>query len=61
MKRELEELGWKGLTIVGVFIGLFLGLAVAPELPEWAPWAIGIGIVAVFVAVLVLKRFRNLH
>jgi small basic protein len=61
MKRALEELSWKGLTIVGVFIGLFLGLAVAPELPEWAPWAIGIGIVAVFIAVLVLKRFRNPH
>ena len=58
MKRELEELSWKGLTIAGVFIGLFLGLAVAPELPEWAPWAIGIGIVAVFIAVLVLKRRR---
>jgi hypothetical protein len=61
MKSELEELGWKGLTIVGVFIGLFLGLAVAPELPEWAPWVIGLGIVAVFIAVLVLKRFRNRH
>jgi small basic protein len=61
MKRELEELGWRGLTIVGVFIGLFLGLAVAPELPEWAPWVIGIGIVAVFIAVLVLKRFRTPH
>jgi small basic protein len=59
MKRELEELSWKGLTIAGVFIGLFLGLAVAPELPEWVPWALGIGIVAVFVAVLVLKRFRK--
>jgi small basic protein len=61
MKRELEELGWKGLTIVGVFVGLFLGLAVAPELPEWASWAIGIGIVAIFIVVLVLKRFRNPH
>lgn len=59
MKRELEELGWKGLTIAGVFVGLFMGLAVAPELPEWAPWVLGIGVVAVFVAVLVLKRFRK--
>ena len=61
MKRELEELSWRGLTITGVFIGLFLGLAVAPELPEWVPWALGIGIVAVFIAVLVLKRFRKSH
>lgn len=61
MKRELEELSWKGLTIAGVFVGLFLGLAVAPELPEWVPWALGIGIVAVFAAVLVLKRFRKSH
>ncbi len=59
MKRELEELGWKGLTIASVFVGLFIGLAVAPELPSWAPWAIGIGVVALFVAVLVLKRFRR--
>lgn len=59
MKRELEELGWKGLTIAGAFVGLFIGLAVAPELPSWAPWVIGGGIVAVFVAVLVLKRFRK--
>lgn len=59
MKRALEELGWKGLTIVGAFIGLFVGLAIAPELPEWAPWALGIGVVALFVAVLVLKRFRG--
>jgi small basic protein len=61
MKRELEELSWKGLTIAGVFIGLFLGLAVAPELPSWVPWVLGIGVVAVFIAVLVLKRFRNPH
>jgi small basic protein len=60
MKRALEELSWKGLTIVGAFIGLFIGLTVAPELPEWAPWALGIGVVAVFIAVLVLKRFRKL-
>jgi hypothetical protein len=59
MKRELEELSWRGLTIAGVFVGLFLGLAVAPELPAWAPWALGIGVVVVFVAVLVLKRFRK--
>jgi hypothetical protein len=59
MKRALEELGWKGLTIVGAVIGLFVGLAIAPELPEWAPWALGIGVVALFVAVLVLKRFRG--
>jgi hypothetical protein len=61
MKRELQELSWKGLTIVGVFVGLFLGLAVAPELPEWAPWVIGVGIVAIFIAVLLLKRFRKTH
>jgi hypothetical protein len=59
MKRALEELSWRGLTILGVFVGLFMGLAVAPELSEWAPWALGIGVVAVFVAVLVLKRFRR--
>ena len=61
MKRELEELSWKGLTIAGVFVGLFIGLAVAPELPEWAPWALGIGVVALFVGVLVRKRFRRPH
>ncbi|HEY4143230.1 MAG TPA: hypothetical protein VGM57_17575 [Pseudolabrys sp.] len=61
MKRELQELSWKGLTIVGVFVGLFLGLAIAPELPEWAPWVIGVGIVAIFIAVLLLKRFRKTH
>jgi hypothetical protein len=26
-------------------------------LPEWAPWVLAIGVVAVFIAVLVLKRF----
>jgi small basic protein len=57
MKRALEELSWRGLTILGVFVGLFMGLAVAPELPEWAPWVLAIGVVAVFIAVLVLKRF----
>ena len=60
MKRALEELSWRGLTILGVFVGLFMGLAVAPELPAWAPWTLGIGVVAVFIAVLVLKRFRRL-
>lgn len=62
MKRALEELSWRGLTILGVFVGLFMGLAVAPELPSWATWAtwaLGIGVVAVFIAVLVLKRFRR--
>ena len=59
MKRALEELSWRGLTILGAFIGLFMGLAIAPELPDWAPWALGIGVVAVFIAVLVLKRFRR--
>ena len=59
MKRALEELSWRGLTILGVFVGLFMGLAVAPELPEWVPWTLGIGVVAVLVAVLVLKRFRR--
>jgi hypothetical protein len=61
MKRALEELSWRGLTILGVFVGLFMGLAVAPELPSWAPWALGIGVVAVFIATLVLKRFRKPH
>lgn len=61
MKRALEELSWRGLTILGGFVGLFMGLAVAPELPEWAPWALGIGVVAIFIAVLVLKRFRKLN
>jgi hypothetical protein len=32
---------------------------VAPELPSWAPWVLGIGVVAVFIATLVLKRFRK--
>jgi hypothetical protein len=59
MKRELEELGWKGLTIAGTFVGLFIGLAVAPELPVWAPWVLGFGVVAMFIAVLALKRFRK--
>ena len=59
MKRALEELSWRGLTIAGAFIGLFMGLAIAPELPEWVPWALGIGVVAVFIAVLMLKRFRR--
>jgi small basic protein len=59
MKRALEELSWRGLTILGVFVGLFMGLAVAPELPDWAPWVLGIGVVAVFIAVLVLKWFRR--
>ncbi len=59
VKRALQELGWTGLTILGTIVGLFIGLAAAPELPEWAPWAIGIGVVAVFIAVLALKRFRR--
>jgi hypothetical protein len=59
MKRALEELSWRGLTVVGAFIGLFVGLAVAPELPDWVPWALGIGVVAIFVAVLVLKQIRK--
>ena len=59
MKRALQELSWSGLTILGAFVGLFIGLAVAPELPDWAPWVLGIGVVAVFIATLVLKRFRK--
>jgi hypothetical protein len=59
VRRALHELGWTGLTILGALVGLFIGLAVAPELPQWVPWALGIGVVALFVAVLVLKRFRK--
>jgi uncharacterized membrane protein YoaK (UPF0700 family) len=58
VKRDLQELGWRGLTILGVFVGLFMGLAIAPELPGWAPWALAVGIVLVFIVVLILKRRR---
>jgi hypothetical protein len=59
MKRDLEELGWRGVVILAVFVGLFMGLAVAPELPSWAPWAIGGGTFAIYIAVLVLSRWRR--
>jgi small basic protein len=61
VRGALRELGWTGLIILGVFVGLLIGLAVAPELPGWAPWALGIAVMAVFAATLVLKRFRQPH
>ena len=56
MKRALQELSWTGLTIVGTFVGLFIGLAVAPELPLWAPWALGGVVVAAFAVSWWLRR-----
>ena len=58
MKRSLQELSWTGLTILGVFVGLLIGLAIAPELPGWAPWALGSAVAAVFAVNWLLKRRR---
>ncbi len=58
MKRDLQELGWRGLTILGVVVGLFVGLVIAPELPAWTRWALGIAVVVLFIATLILKRRR---
>ena len=56
MRRTLQELGWTGLTILGTLVGLFIGLAIAPELPAWVPWTLGIAVVAIFVVSWFLKR-----
>lgn len=56
MKRTLQELGWTGLTILGTLVGLFIGLAIAPELPGWVPWTLGIAVVAIFAVSWFLKR-----
>jgi hypothetical protein len=59
VKRRLQQLGWSGLTIVGVFVGLFMGLAVAPELPGWVPWALGVAVVVGVVASWFVRRRRD--
>ncbi len=61
MRRALQELGWTGLTVLGVFIGLFIGLAVAPELPAWAPWMLGVAAVAALAMTWLLRRGRQPH
>ncbi len=58
MKRALQELSWTGLTILGVFVGLFIGLAIAPELPSEVSWALGAAVVAIFAVSWFLKRRR---
>jgi hypothetical protein len=59
VRRTLQEWGWTGLTILGALIGLFMGLAIAPELPGWVPWALGIAVVAIFAVSWFLKRRRS--
>ena len=59
MSDKLQERGWTILTLLGTLVGLFIGLAIAPELPVWMPWALGIGAGLAFAAVLFLKRFRK--
>lgn len=56
MKRALQELSWKGLTILGAFVGLLLGLAIAPELPSWMPWVLGGLVVAAFAVSWFMRR-----
>jgi hypothetical protein len=55
----LQELSWSGLTILGVFVGLFMGLAIAPELPGWAPWALGGTVVVVFAVSWFMRRRKG--
>jgi integral membrane sensor domain MASE1 len=59
LQDRLQERGWAVLTLLGTLVGLFIGLAIAPELPVWMPWALGIGAVVAFAAVLIMKRFRK--
>ena len=56
MRRALQELSWSGLTILGTFVGLFIGLAIAPELPAWVPWALGGAVVVIFAVSWFMRR-----
>lgn len=56
MRRTLREFGWTGLTILGTLVGLFIGLAIAPELPAWVPWTLGIAVVVIFAVSWFLRR-----
>lgn len=59
MKSTLQEFGWTGLTILGTLVGLFIGLAIAPELPAWVPWMLGIAVVVIFAVSWFLGRRRR--
>ena len=46
------------LVAVGVCIGLFVGLAIAPALSDMMRWAIGIAAVAIIAAGWAVSRRR---
>jgi hypothetical protein len=56
VRRALRECSWSGLTLLGVFVGLFIGLAVAPELPGWAPWVLAAAVVVAVIASWFMRR-----
>jgi len=52
----VKRAAWGWLTILGAIVGLFVGLAIAPELPAWVPWVLAVGVAAAFAATFVRKR-----
>jgi hypothetical protein len=51
-----RRLFWTALTVLGVCVGFFSGLTIAPELSPAVRWAFGIGVVAVFAVSWVVNR-----